>query len=90
MQPTTVPRRPPRPAPARPPPASRRPRHGGPPGRPSQLTSGAYDEVADLDRVLADPADPDRPLPGYDSGDHPHPSDTGCRAMAEAIDTGAR
>ncbi|WBB61196.1 SGNH/GDSL hydrolase family protein [Streptomyces sp. WMMC500] len=43
-------------------------------------TSGAYDEVVDLDRVLADPADPDRLLPAYDSGDHLHPSDAGYRA----------
>ncbi|MFW6690624.1 SGNH/GDSL hydrolase family protein [Streptomyces sp. MAR4 CNX-425] len=47
-------------------------------------TSGTYDEVVDLDRVLADPADPDRLLPAYDSGDHLHPSDAGYRAMAEA------
>ncbi|MFI6286128.1 GDSL-type esterase/lipase family protein [Streptomyces sp. NPDC051018] len=29
--------------------------------------SGAYDEVADLDRALRDPADPDSLLPAYDS-----------------------
>ncbi|WP_254394016.1 SGNH/GDSL hydrolase family protein [Streptomyces buecherae] len=49
-------------------------------------TSGAYDEVVDLDKVLADPADEDRLLPAYDSGDHLHPSDAGYHAMAEAID----
>ncbi|MEV5972631.1 SGNH/GDSL hydrolase family protein [Streptomyces sp. NPDC051921] len=49
-------------------------------------TSGAYDTVVDLDRAVADPADPDRILPAYDSGDHLHPGDAGYRAMAEALD----
>ncbi|KUF13292.1 G-D-S-L family lipolytic protein [Streptomyces silvensis] len=49
-------------------------------------TSGAYDRVVDLDRALADPADPDRLVPAYDSGDHLHLSDAGYRALAEAID----
>ncbi|MEV5595818.1 SGNH/GDSL hydrolase family protein [Streptomyces sp. NPDC052496] len=49
-------------------------------------TSGEYDEVVDLDRTLADPADRDRLAPAYDSGDHLHPSDAGYRAMAEAVD----
>ncbi|MFG3349122.1 SGNH/GDSL hydrolase family protein [Streptomyces sp. NPDC048018] len=49
-------------------------------------TSGAYDAVVDLDRAVADPADPDRILPAYDSGDHLHPGDAGYRAMAEALD----
>lgn len=49
-------------------------------------TSGAYDKVVDLDRTLADPADRDRLLPAYDSGDHLHPSDKGYHAMAEALD----
>ncbi|MEV4946625.1 SGNH/GDSL hydrolase family protein [Streptomyces sp. NPDC053755] len=48
--------------------------------------SGAYDAVVDFDRALSDPADPDRLLPVYDSGDHLHPSAAGYRAMAEAID----
>ncbi|GAA3394814.1 SGNH/GDSL hydrolase family protein [Streptomyces roseoviridis] len=52
-------------------------------------TSGTYDAVVDLDRALADPADPDRLLPAYDSGDHLHPGDAGYRAMAEAVDPGA-
>ncbi|MFE0652926.1 SGNH/GDSL hydrolase family protein [Streptomyces sp. NPDC059534] len=52
-------------------------------------TSGAYDAVADFDRALADPADPDRMLPAYDSGDHLHPGDAGYRAMAEALDLDA-
>lgn len=52
-------------------------------------TSGAYDAVADFDRALADPADPDRMLPAYDSGDHLHPGDAGYRAMADALDLDA-
>lgn len=49
-------------------------------------TSGAYDAVVDFDRVVADPADPDRILPAYDSGDHLHPNDAGYHAMAGALD----
>ncbi|MEV6330661.1 SGNH/GDSL hydrolase family protein [Streptomyces sp. NPDC051909] len=49
-------------------------------------TSGAYDAVVDLDRAVADPADPDRILPAYDSGDHLHPGDAGYAAMAGALD----
>jgi lysophospholipase L1-like esterase len=49
-------------------------------------TNGAYDAVVDLDRVFADPTDPDRMRPEYNSGDGVHPNDTGMRAIAEAID----
>lgn len=49
-------------------------------------TSGEYDEVADFDRALADPADPDRLNPAYDGGDGLHPNDAGMRVMAETID----
>lgn len=49
-------------------------------------TSGAFDEVIDFERVLADPSNPTRMLPDYDSGDHLHPNDAGYRAMGEAID----
>ncbi len=45
-------------------------------------TSGVYDAVLDFDKLMADPADPDRFLPAYDSGDHLHPSDAGYQAMA--------
>lgn len=48
--------------------------------------SGAFDVVVDFDRIMRDPAHPDRLLPAYDSGDHLHPNDAGYRAMAEAID----
>lgn len=49
-------------------------------------TSGAYDAVVDFDRAVADPTDPDRILPAYDSGDGLHPNDAGYEAMAEAVD----
>jgi lysophospholipase L1-like esterase len=42
-------------------------------------TSGEYDVVVDLDRVLADPAEPDALLAAYDSGDHLHPNDAARR-----------
>ncbi|GAA3488278.1 SGNH/GDSL hydrolase family protein [Streptomyces cremeus] len=48
-------------------------------------TSGAYDAYVDFDRALADPADPERLRPAFDSGDHLHPNDAGYRAMAEAL-----
>jgi lysophospholipase L1-like esterase len=48
-------------------------------------TSGAFDGVIDFDRAVRDPADPLRLRPGYESGDHLHPSDAGCQAMADAI-----
>jgi lysophospholipase L1-like esterase len=49
-------------------------------------TSGEFDGVIDVDRVLRDPANPKRLLPAYDSGDHLHPNAAGGRAIAEAID----
>ncbi|RQG99792.1 SGNH/GDSL hydrolase family protein [Paraburkholderia dinghuensis] len=48
-------------------------------------TSRAFDDVADFDAALRDPADPGRLRREYDSGDHIHPSDTGYAAMAEAV-----
>ncbi|MFJ6434357.1 SGNH/GDSL hydrolase family protein [Streptomyces sp. NPDC091416] len=48
-------------------------------------TSGAYDGVIDFDRALRDPADPQRLLARYDSGDHLHPNDAGAEAMAKAV-----
>ncbi|MCL6713268.1 SGNH/GDSL hydrolase family protein [Pseudomonas sp. R2.Fl] len=48
--------------------------------------SGAFDAVVDFDRVMRDPAQPDRLRPEYDSGDHLHPNDAGYQAMADAID----
>jgi lysophospholipase L1-like esterase len=49
-------------------------------------TSGVFDGVIDFYKAAGDPAQPDRFLPAYDSGDHLHPSDAGYRAMADAID----
>jgi lysophospholipase L1-like esterase len=49
-------------------------------------TSGAFDGVVDVDRVLRDPSHPTRLLPAYDSGDHLHPNTAGGRAIANAID----
>jgi lysophospholipase L1-like esterase len=48
--------------------------------------SGEFDAVADFDRVLADPKDPERIDPRYDSGDHLHPNDAGYQLMADTID----
>ncbi|MFI9343002.1 SGNH/GDSL hydrolase family protein [Streptomyces sp. NPDC052773] len=47
--------------------------------------AGEYDAVVDFQRLLADPADPDRLHPAYDFGDHLHPNDTGFEVMAEAV-----
>ena len=46
--------------------------------------SGEFDAVLDVDRLMRDPAQPDRLLPRFDSGDHLHPNDAGYRAMAAA------
>jgi len=47
--------------------------------------SGEFDQVADLDALLRDPARPSRMRPRYDSGDHLHPGDAGYEAIADAI-----
>jgi lysophospholipase L1-like esterase len=47
--------------------------------------SGEFDAVVDLQRVMADPEDPDRLNPAYDFGDHLHPNDEGYVVMAEAV-----
>jgi lysophospholipase L1-like esterase len=49
-------------------------------------TSGRFDAVVDFDAALRDPKNPDRLAPEYDSGDHLHPSMTGYRRLAEAVD----
>lgn len=46
---------------------------------------GNFDAVVDFDRIMRDPAHPERLLPAYDSGDHLHPSPAGYRIMGEAI-----
>jgi len=50
------------------------------------LTSGTFDAVVDFDKASRDPAQPDRLLPAFDSGDHLHPNDAGYQSMANAID----
>ncbi|MFD4630711.1 SGNH/GDSL hydrolase family protein [Streptomyces sp. NPDC058284] len=52
-------------------------------------TSGEYDAYVDFDKALADPEDPERLAPAYDSGDHLHPNDAGYRAMARAVELDA-
>lgn len=47
---------------------------------------GGFDGVIDFDAATRDPAQPDRFLPAFDSGDHLHPSDAGYKAMGESID----
>ncbi|KQQ45121.1 GDSL family lipase [Duganella sp. Leaf126] len=47
--------------------------------------SGVFDAVVDFDAALRDPAQPQRILPQYDSGDHLHPSLAGYRALADAV-----
>ncbi|MBF6137157.1 hypothetical protein IU501_29690 [Nocardia otitidiscaviarum] len=52
-------------------------------------SSGEFDAIADFHAALADPADPDRLNPAFDSGDHKHPNAAGYRAMAAAVDLNA-
>ena len=47
--------------------------------------AGAFDAVVDFEAVTRDPAQPDRLLPAFDSGDHIHPNDAGYQAMAASI-----
>ena len=47
--------------------------------------AGVFDEVADFDAALRDPARPDLIRRAYDSGDGLHPSPAGFRAMADAV-----
>lgn len=49
-------------------------------------TSHAFDGTIDFAKTMADPSDPLKLLPAYDSGDHLHPNSAGDRAMANAID----
>ncbi len=48
-------------------------------------TSRVFDAVIDFDRLMRDPAHPDRLSPAYDSGDHLHPSESGYKTMGEAV-----
>jgi len=49
------------------------------------LAPGHFDGHIDFAHALADPADPLRMLPTYDSGDHLHPNDAGYTAMSNTI-----
>lgn len=49
-------------------------------------TSGEYDAVADFNKAVADPADPEKLRADFDSGDHKHPNAAGYSAMAGAVD----
>ncbi len=49
-------------------------------------TSGKFDAVVDMDAAVRNPADPNRLLPEYDSGDHLHLSPAGYQKMADSID----
>lgn len=51
-------------------------------------TGGAFDGVIDFDKVVQDPANPNKILPAYNKGDDLHPNDAGYKAMAESIDLG--
>src|ERR1700733_9595913 len=46
---------------------------------------GHFDAVIDFDAMVRDPQHPDQLLPGYDCGDHLHPSPAGYKVMGEAI-----
>jgi lysophospholipase L1-like esterase len=46
---------------------------------------GHFDAVIDFDKAMADPQNPDRLAPAYDSGDHLHPSVAGYRVMGGMI-----
>jgi len=48
-------------------------------------TPGHFDAVIDFDKVMHDPAHPERMLPAYDCGDHLHPSPAGYKVMGDAI-----
>ncbi|KAI0029199.1 SGNH hydrolase [Vararia minispora EC-137] len=49
-------------------------------------SSPAFDAVIDFDKVVADPADPTRLAPQFDSGDGLHPNVAGYTAMAAVFD----
>jgi lysophospholipase L1-like esterase len=49
------------------------------------MTSHAFDGTIDFASAVAAPGNPDAMAPAFDSGDHLHPNDAGCQAMADAI-----
>ncbi|MEH1126456.1 SGNH/GDSL hydrolase family protein [Micromonospora sp. CPCC 206061] len=52
-------------------------------------TSGEFDGVFDFAKALGAPGNPEALAPEYDSGDHLHPNDAGCQAMADAVNLDA-
>jgi lysophospholipase L1-like esterase len=52
-------------------------------------TSRAFDGVIDFARATASPTDAESLDPRFDSGDHLHPNDAGCQAMADAVNLAA-
>jgi lysophospholipase L1-like esterase len=48
-------------------------------------TPGRFDAVIDFDKLMADPANPSKLSPAFDSGDGLHPSLAGYKAMADAV-----
>lgn len=48
-------------------------------------TSSDFDGCVDFDLAVRDPLDPAAFAPGFDSGDHLHPSEAAYEAMAEAV-----
>jgi lysophospholipase L1-like esterase len=49
-------------------------------------TSGEFDGIVDFNAAVRDPANPNRILPAFDSGDGLHPNDAGYQAMGNAVD----
>ena len=49
-------------------------------------SSHDFDGVIDFEKVMLDPANPEKIRPAFDSGDHLHPNDAGYEAMANAVD----
>jgi lysophospholipase L1-like esterase len=52
------------------------------------LDDAPFDGVFDFAAALADPANPLALAAAFDSGDHLHPNDAGCQAIADAVDLG--
>jgi len=48
-------------------------------------TTPVFDQTIDFDRVVRDPADPQRLRPSFDHGDHLHLNDAGDAAMGDAF-----
>ena len=49
---------------------------------------GGFDAVLDFDKVVQDPANPNKIQKAFNKGDDLHPNDAGYKAMAESIDLG--